>query len=196
MLTTLSVRVGHRRVAGFSLIELMVALVVGLVVIGAVLALILAVMRSNNQTILATRLTQELRATAAVIAADLRRAGGVDDPMTVATANAGRPLNPFADIDVSTPGCILYAYANAPGGNFHAISLSNGSVLLAAGATRAAAPCGAGQRLNSDGVDIDTLEFNVAGRRIDMTIAGALASDPEIRRTYTQTIFVRSVPGS
>jgi Tfp pilus assembly protein PilW len=58
----------HRN-AGFSLVELMVAMVLALIVIGAVIALVLSMMRANNQTISATRLTQELRATAALIEA-------------------------------------------------------------------------------------------------------------------------------
>lgn len=187
---------GARVAAGFSLVELLVAMVVGLIVIGAVLALILSIIRSNNQTIQATRLNQELRATAAVIANDLKRSGGVDDPLTVATANAGQPLNPFAAIDAATPGCIRYAYANAPGGNFHAISLSNGAVFLDTGATLANATCGGGQQLSSGSVSIGALTFTVNGRRIDVTLQGSLADDASITRTFTQTVFVRSVAGS
>ena len=60
--------------AGFSLVELMIAMVVGLIVVGAVLALVVSMIRANNQTIQATRLTQELRATAAVIASEAKLA--------------------------------------------------------------------------------------------------------------------------
>lgn len=184
------------RARGFSLVELMIGLALGLIVISAVLALVLSIIRSNNQTIQATRLTQELRATAAVIAGDLKRSGGVDDPMTVATANAGKPLNPFAAIDGATAGCIRYAYANATGDNFHAVSLSNGAVFLDVGTTLADATCGGGQRLSSQFISIDSLTFVVAGRRIDVRLQGSLVSDPEIQRTFSQTVFVRSVAGS
>ena len=184
------------RVRGFSLVELMVALAVGLIVIGAVLALVLSIMRANNQTIQATRLTQELRATAAVITSELKRSGGVDDPMTVATANNGDPLNPFGAVDSATAGCIRYAYANATGGNFHSISLNNSAIFLDTGATAADATCNGGVQLSSGAVAIDTLTFAVVGRRIDVTVQGSLVSDPAISRTFTQTVFIRSVAGS
>lgn len=184
------------RSQGFSLIEMMVAITIGLILIGAVLGLLLSIMRANNQTIQATRLTQELRATAAVMASDIKRSSGVDDPMTVATANKGKPLNPFAAINAATAGCIRYAYANAPGGNFHAVSLANGAVFLDVGTAAADATCGGGTRLSSPFVAINALTFVVAGRRIDFTLRGSLANDPEIQRTFTQTVFVRSVAGS
>lgn len=187
------------RIRGFSLIEMMVAITIGLIVIGSVLGLVLSIMRANNQTIQATRLTQEMRATAAVIAGDLKRAGGVIDPMTVATANAGKPLNPYAAIDAATAGCIRYSYANTyannSGKNFRAVSRSNGAVFLDTVDTNTAA-CGGGTRLSSRFISIDALTFVVAGRRIDITLRGSLVSDPQIRRTFTQTVFVRSVAGS
>jgi type IV pilus assembly protein PilW len=191
------------RATGFSLVELMVAMVLGLIVIGAVIALVLSMLRANNQTIAATRLTQELRATASLMEADLRRAGGVQDPLTVATANNGSPQNPFAAITIpASPDntCIQYSYADAEGGNFHAISLQNGAVFLAAGATNPG--CNGGTRLSSPQVTITGLTFTRTGRRIDITLSGELANsgrwvnEAAIRRSYTQSVFVRSVSGS
>lgn len=190
---------------GFSLIELMIAMVVGLIVIGAVLALVLSIIQSNNQTIQATRLTQELRATAAVIAADLKRARSVDDPLTMATAVAG---NPYSAIDTATAGCIRYGYENAPGGEYRVVSVSGSKVRLAAAATFGAATCtlanGTDPPLSSDQVNIvanpgGTPVFNVVGRRIDITLTGSLSNgDPGltgVTRTITQSVFVRSVGG-
>lgn len=197
-------RVNNRRparVAGFTLVELMVALVVGLVVIGAVLALIVSIMRANQQTIQATRLTQELRATAELINNEVRRARGVDDPLSVAKLAAG---NPFKDVTVGA-SCILYAYEGGIGGNFRAIRLDGGKVVVVSAATRAAAGCGtAGVDLTSENVIIDNLTFTAPGappvdrvRRIEMTITGRLANPASdmgnITRTITQSIFIPSV---
>ena len=197
-------RVHYRRparVAGFTLIELMVALVVGLVVIGAVLALIVSIMRANQQTIQATRLTQELRATAELINNEVRRARGVDDPLSVAKLAAG---NPFKDVTVGA-SCILYAYEGGVGGNFRAIRLDGGKVVVVSAATRAAAGCGTGGvDLTSENVVIDNLTFTAPGappvdrvRRIEMTITGRLANPASdmgtITRTITQSIFIPSV---
>lgn len=191
------------RARGFTLIELMIALVLGLIVIGAVLALSLSLMRANNQTIAGTRLTQELRAVAGLVASDLRRAGGVVDPLTVATANNGNPLNPFAAINTATAGCIQYSYAGAEGGNFRSISFRQGAVFIAAGA--ADPGCAGGTRLSSPQVTITGMTFerqspcgtaNATGRCIRLTLTGRLTSDATITRQYTQDIYVRSIAGA
>lgn len=192
----------RHRAAGFSLVELMVAMVLALIVIGAVIALVMSMMRANSQTIAATRLTQELRATAALMEADLRRAGGVVDPLTSATSNGGQPDTTLAAINIATAGCIRYSYAGAEGGNFHALSLQNGAVFLDAGNAAADATCDGGIRLSSPQVTITGLTFTRTGRRIDITMGGQLASsgrwinEAAIRRNYTQSVFVRSVAGT
>jgi len=66
---------GVARVGGFSLVEMMVALVAGLIVIGSVLAFAVSMARSSGATIKATRLDQELRTTTSLITRELRRAG-------------------------------------------------------------------------------------------------------------------------
>jgi prepilin-type N-terminal cleavage/methylation domain-containing protein len=198
-----------RRAAGFSLVELMVAMVIGLIVIGAVIALVLSMMRANNQTIGATRLTQELRATAALMANDLRRAGGVIDPLTVATADDGDPDNPFEVIDTATAGCIRYSYEDAEGGNFHSIFVANNAVHIEAAATFAGADCtannAANSALSSQQVRITELTFerqspcgtpNPAGRCIRITLEGeADAAGATFSRRYTHDVYVRSMGG-
>lgn len=195
----------HPKMGGFTLIELMIAMVLGLIVIGAVLALSLSLLRANNQTIAGTRLTQELRAVAGLMANDIRRAGGVVDPLTVATANNGNPLNPFRVINTATAGCIQYSYAGADGGNFRAINFRQGAAFLDAGAAAADATCDGGTRLSSPQVTITGLAFerqspcgtaNATGRCIRITLAGRLTGDPTITRQYTQDIYVRSIAGT
>lgn len=110
----------HAQAQGFSLVELMVALVVGLIVIGAVLALVISIMKSNRQTLQSTRLNQEMRATIAVIANDLRRARGTADSLTEAKLPDGERYT--KDINYSTAGCIRYAYADASGNACHVIT--------------------------------------------------------------------------
>lgn len=191
-----------KRVRGFSLVELMVACALGLIVVSAVIALVLSIIRANNQTIQTTRLTQELRATAAVIAADIKRARGVADPLA-----AAKQGNPFATIsldgvanpaDGSVGSCLSYGYAGASGGGFHVIRLDNGKVSLAEAGTAAAATCTlAGQRLSSGQVTINNLSFTVSGRQITISLTGSLQSGDSavtgIRRSLSQTVFVRSI---
>jgi prepilin-type N-terminal cleavage/methylation domain-containing protein len=167
------------RASGFTLIELMVAMVLGLIVIGAVLALSLSMIRANNQTIQATRLTQELRATAAVITSELQRAGSAENPFNLTTANA------LSAVDATTAGCLIYTYSDNAGNPVNrAISLSGGSVYMGTTA------CGAGgTKLSSTAVTINTLTFARAGRTINITLGGYMPGAPAISRSYTQTVF-------
>ena len=190
------------RSRGFSLVELMVGMVIGLIVVGAVTALVLSMMRSNRQTLQSTRLNQELRATLAVIANDLKRARSVDDPFTIATAAGG---NPFEMINSATPGCIRYGYAGAPGGNWRSIyrSTTTNRLVISTNAVQANATC------TSAGIDLGSAQVAISAftiqqqldsgtqRRYDITITGNLVDgDGElsaINRTMRQTVFVRSI---
>ena len=195
---------GAARPAGFSLVELMVALVLGLIVTGAVVALVVAIIHSNRQTLQATRLNQELRATLAVIANDLRRARSVDDPLSIAVAAGG---NPYRAVNTATASCVVYAYDGAIDGPWHVIRLDAGRVVLQGTAAKPAncTPAGTPEVLGSNQVEITQLSFTptttVADeelvRSITVTIAGRLIDDDQsvsgITRTMAQTIYVRSV---
>ena len=189
------------RAQGFSLIELMVALVVGLIVIGAVIALVMSIIRSNNQTILATRLTQEMRATMAVIAADIRRARGVDDPFQMTAPGA----NPFALVHPDIAGLPSLFLCRCGGRQLpHRERCER----------RGVAQCGAAEPAV---LHRATAEFGVrhhqpahlhsgrAFRPAEMSVGAAVCGDParvacrahpEIQRTLTQTVFTRSIAGN
>ena len=178
--------VSRSRAAGFTLVELMVAIVLGLIVIGAVLALVLSMIRSNNQTIQATRLTQELRATATVITSELQRAGSAENPFDLAAANT------LGTVNGATAGCFIYNYSDNAGTTVNrAISLSGGAVYLGTTA------CGAsGTKLSTSGVVIEkcdgatpALDFQRVGRNISVRLSGHLPGNLGICRTYTQTVF-------
>lgn len=190
-----------RRPLGFSLVEMMVALAAGLIVVSAVIALLLSIMRANQQTIEATRLTQELRATAEVINNDLRRARGVADPLSVAKLAGG---NPFKDVTLNG-NCLVYAYDGAIGGDYRVVRLNAGKVVIAGAATPAGVSCASpGVEITSNGVVIEELTFTAPGapppdrvREIEMVITGRLAAaSPDLQnvsRTITQSIFIPSV---
>ena len=202
-----------KRQRGFSLVELMVGAVVGLIVSGAVIALILAIMRSNRQTLQSTRLNQELRATLAVIANDLRRARAVDDPLSTAMVAGG---NPYGPVSTAIPGCVVFAYDNATDGPWHVIKLDSGRVVLQGAATKpdGCSPAGTPEVLGSNHVEIIGLTFTPTTtsatpplptdesfvREITVTIGGRLIDgDPSlsaITRTMAQTVYVRSVAGN
>lgn len=68
----------NARSLGFTLIELMVALVLGLVVVGGVMGVFMSTYQANAQNIKAVRLNEEMRAVMGLMARDIRRAGTRD----------------------------------------------------------------------------------------------------------------------
>ena len=208
------------RQRGFSLVEMMVALVLGLVVTGAVLALVVAIIHSNRQTLQSTRLNQELRATLAVIASDLRRARSVQDPLTTALLPGGNPYQAVsATMPAADAGCLLYGYDadedkdGVSESRWHILrraTVADGSarvVLLSFSPTAPADCAAAGVEvpLGSDQVDITRLVVSPvtsaadAGvvREVTVTLTGHLidgdAGLADIDRTMSQTVYVRSV---
>lgn len=194
----------QHRIRGFSLIELMIAMVAGLLVSGAAIALIVAVIKSNAETIRATRLTQELRTTAEVIARDLRRARSVTDPIAnvgIASASMVKACNAIspASTDATPSGtCITYAYDCSSGtvGTFRAVSLAANKVRIATSnsATPACPTAGTGNQLSSDIVSITGLTFTaLADDDYTIQVQGKFLNDPNNTvRKITQEVRVRS----
>lgn len=119
-----------RKADGFSLIELMVALVAGLIVIGAVLAFTVSSVRANSDFVRSTRLTQELRNTIDFIVTELKRAGYDEDAMRFVANPTSTDVSKFAPILVSTAAganCVIYGYDRDPG-TAGAVDLGNGEV--------------------------------------------------------------------
>lgn len=112
---------------GFSLVELMVALVAGLIVSAAVLSFFFSSMKSNGEYVQSTRLSQELRNSMDLLTRDLRRAGYDQNGMAQLAKGTA---SPFAPVQISGE-CILYSYdkANAvAGAAFGALDVANGEV--------------------------------------------------------------------
>jgi len=110
---------------GFSLIEMMISITIGMIVAAGAVMLIVAIDRSNSETIQTTRINQELRALSSVIADEVKRARHLHDP--VAAVGQGATSNGTFDfVDTSqfntshstaTPkwsDCIIYGYQDTP----------------------------------------------------------------------------------
>jgi prepilin-type N-terminal cleavage/methylation domain-containing protein len=140
---------------GFSLVEMMVALIAGLLVIGAAVVFMYSSMKSNKDFVGTTRLTQELRNNMDFINREMRRAGYDEDSMTyVALPAASTDRSPFAPITVVNPnsadGCVIYAYDRAgPDRGVGVLETARGERLALRRVLR-----------NVDGVDVGVLEFD------------------------------------
>jgi prepilin-type N-terminal cleavage/methylation domain-containing protein len=114
-----------RSARGFSLVELMIALVAALIVSGAVLSFFLSSMKSNGEYVQSTRLTQELRNTMDLMTRDLQRAGYDEDALTYLASGSSTPFTPIK-LDLAN-NCIVYSYDKA-GGTPGTLDLGNGEI--------------------------------------------------------------------
>lgn len=190
------------RMSGVTLIELMVALVAGLIVSGAALALIIAIIRSNADNIRATRLTQELRTTAEVVARDLRRARGVEDPIANVGADSAAMLkacNAITPVSGANSSCVTFAYdcVSPTSGTFRAIGLADGKVRIATSGTAipACPTASTGMQLSSDALVIQTFNVKAVNDGYTIRIEGSFADDsasaPLVRK-ISQEVRIRS----
>ena len=101
-------------VRGFSLIELMVSVTIGLMVAAGAVGLIVAIDRSNSEMIQSTRLTQELRALAGMVADDLKRSMRIYDP--IADVGQGASVNCPTTGTLKTPLQPCYVVSTDPTG--------------------------------------------------------------------------------
>lgn len=184
---------------GVSLIELMIAMVAGLIVTGAAVALIVAMMKSNAETIKATRLTQELRTTAEVIARDMRRARSVSDP--IANVDVATKVACNAITLTTSPTCVVYGYdCTSSTGSFRAVALSNNKIRLNTGtdptSLPACPPAANDIQLSSDAIKINSFTITAAsGDAYTISLAGQFANDPSatpLVRTFSQEVRIRS----
>lgn len=114
---------------GFSLVELMIALIAGLIVSGAVLSFFLSSMKSNGEYVQSTRLTQELRNTLDLMTRDLQRAGYDEDALKYLARGSSTPFTQI-NLDVAN-NCVIYSYDKASvaaGSQPGVLDLGNGEV--------------------------------------------------------------------
>ena len=187
-----------RSQSGVTLVELMIALTVGLIVIGATIALVVSLMRSNNESIRAMRLSQEMRALADVASMEIRRARSLKDPL----ANVGQGAAAFVTCNAITPDaggeCLLFAYDCNPANNngeFRALRKSGTNLVLSTGTGTLTCNAPLPVQLNSNELRLGTVRFaTTAQGAVQMTLTGSLATDPGTSRTVTRVIWPRSAP--
>lgn len=84
---------------GFSLVEMLVALVAGLLVAAAVTALYAAVIRANSTSVQLSMLNQDLQATLTIVAKDIQRAGFKADAAQILARNSdGDPIDASGNV--------------------------------------------------------------------------------------------------
>lgn len=199
--------------AGFSLVEMMIAVVLGMILVGATIALVVSTGQANAETVQTARITQEMRAISEIVSRDLRRARYVDDAIATIGTGGGVP-NPYDAIVVSNGGaCIQYAYENfwdndTPADDsddvprhFRTIwrEVVDGVGVVYLAENGAASPtCGSdtGVLLSSPQVNVTSIVF-VANdpcvpTAVEVTVQGQLTADPDIQRSFSESIRLRN----
>jgi len=147
-----------KKQAGFTLIELMIALLIGLVIVSATIGIYISTIRGSMDVLRSARLNHDLDSAMQLMINDIRRAGYWGG----AIAGANSQTNPFTgattNVQIHDEGqCILYTYdANGSGINtldntaddvdaneFYGFRLNNNAVeMRLTGTTTAAEGCG------------------------------------------------------
>ena len=100
----------HNRSAGFSLIELMLAIALGLVVLGSVTSVLVSNLVTNSSNMQIIRLDQDLRAVMLMMTRDIRRAGSRDSDTAIADIGTGTENNNFDGIRLYNVGSTTPVY--------------------------------------------------------------------------------------
>ncbi|MDD5578391.1 MAG: prepilin-type N-terminal cleavage/methylation domain-containing protein [Methylobacter sp.] len=105
-----------KKQSGLTLIEIMIALLIGLIIIAATITIYITTIKGSSDTLKSARLNHDLESAMALMVNDIRRAGYWGG----AIAGADSTKNPFtigtADIQIPTASCILYTYDADPDG--------------------------------------------------------------------------------
>lgn len=182
----------RRGAGGFSLIEVMVAMVAGLILIGAVIALVTSVAQANALAMQSIRLTQELRALMDITTRDVRRAGTVANPI----ARIGKDTaNPYGTITVANSGaCIRFQYSNT-GDDGRTYEFRNGALFFGSAEAAAPACADATTQVSSPQVTLTAMTFahDATLRTVTISLTGRLTSDTTISRSLQQVVLVPSL---
>lgn len=206
---------------GFTLSEMMIALVVNSILFLALIGIFVADLEHYRKVINANRLQQQLQGVMDIMASDIRRAGYWGNASSDLDTNQNN--NPFmaSGIDLAISGsCILFAYDKNSDGVLPAISSAYDDerygYRLTAQAIQARPPgapfsCAASSSswenlTDTKIINITNLTFGLTTktvttgpgtigiimRSIDITITGQLVSDATITKTLTQHIRIRN----
>jgi len=188
-----------RKQSGITLIELMVAMILGLLVSGAIITIFITNVKSATENIKMIHLNQELRAVIGFMSDEIKRAG----------YSASSDEGYMGAWSTATAGCIIYAYDQNGDGSAYAagtdrlgFKLDNGIIKWGKSVTSCTLPAANWQPLTDTGIANITVftitaPLIVAGtlniRQITVTITGETTLKPgTATRTITETIRVRN----
>ena len=167
-----------KKQSGFTLIEIMIALLIGLIIIAATITIYITTIKGSSDTLKSARLNHDLESAMSLMVNDIRRAGYWGK----AIAGSDSSANPFtkgtADVKIPIATCILYSYDadNPPdgipdNGEYYGFKLQGGAIRMrSADAAETTTDCtGAGWNTLTveESVSITGLRFSSAYKCLD-----------------------------
>lgn len=205
---------------GFSLVELMVAMVAGLLLVAAVTTLFATVLRANSTAMKVSRLNQEIQAITDMMARDIERAGYDASAATATRLVSGATPSPFyfnasADLlDETATGsklyrCIRVNYDDNENGvlnnsvssshetRVYSYSSADKGVKLATGASPA---CDSGSLISTDDtIEVTLLTYSLlsssqvsGARAIQLKISGRYKDNTALTLNLQRDIKLRN----
>ncbi len=206
-------RTQARTQQGFSLVELMIALMLGLVLVGGAVSVLGGTLRSNADLVRMARLEEQLDGLMGLMLRDLRRAGGTSKPYLALSGGAspfgldapsaypGESANSCLTLsyDLNRDGLLTTAAANDERFGYR---LKDKMVQIRASGLTCNANNAPGWENAADAseLEVTTLSFTVATnsvadmdtRRVTVMLAGRMKSDPTTARSFVRTVRVRN----
>jgi prepilin peptidase dependent protein B len=160
-----------KKQTGFTLIEIMLALLIGLIVVAATISIYISTIRGSSDIVKSARLNHDLDSALALMVNDIRRAGYWAGAMVGSDSRD----NPFTkpgttDLQIPSASCVLYTYdADASGTvndiEYYGFKLEGANIRMRIkGDTTVADGC-----LNSDKNIWKTLNVSEGSEQIDVT---------------------------
>ncbi len=183
-----------KKQTGFTLIEIMIAMILGLIVVGATISIYITTVGSSSSIIKSARLNHDLEAVMSLMINDIKRSGYWGG----ATSDADSRNNPFTqaatNIQIPSDTCILYSYdADGDGtvdsNEYYGYKLEDNSIKMRKTGTTTA-DCDDGEWeefVDGDQLNISTLQFSFApitgltatSRCLNVTNSNAAADAPD-----------------
>ncbi|MHB1948172.1 MAG: PilW family protein [Gammaproteobacteria bacterium] len=206
--------------AGFTFVELMIALVISSFVAVTLITLFLANVNHYQKSLNANKLNQQLEAVLDIMATEIRRAGYWSN----ANSNVGIDANnnPFmasaTDITVTNNNCILFTYDHNGTGSLPSVGsgtdddrygfqLSNNAIQERTNGASFVCPATDWENITDPNIiSITALTFTLntstfttgpgsrglSMRSVDITVTGQLVSDATVTKTLTQHVRIRN----
>lgn len=178
---------------GFTLIELMIAMLIGMLVVAAAIAMYVTAIKGSSNTLKSAQLNEELSFVATLMTNDIRRAGYWGGAVTGSDARN----NIFNGLNIlNSQNCILYTYdvdadATLDADEYFGFRLNNGSVQIKSGGANTVTDCSVGiwnDVLDDDFLEVTALTFclaNTQWKNVTQDTNGVAADCSNVTPTAT-----------